>query len=116
MSSLLVHFEATEFVEFIGFISHMAHKLQVRFFISISSSPPGLIVCLQAQFTTVLEDLFAPLTKHVSSVISKPITGTDDKVARVDTKKAFLAFLSTIMSSNLGSVLVSQSKPLHYLL
>lgn len=30
MSSLLVHFEATEFVDFIGFISHMTHKLQVR--------------------------------------------------------------------------------------
>ena len=94
----------------------MAHKLQVNFFVLISRGPFALIVYLQAQFTTVLEDLFAPLTKHVSSVISKPITGTDDKVARVDTKKAFLAFLSTIMSSNLGPILVSQSKALHSLL
>jgi exportin-T len=32
-------------------------------------------------------------------------------VARLDTKKAYLNFLNTIMSSNLGSVFVSQSKP-----
>ncbi|KIM27530.1 hypothetical protein M408DRAFT_329975 [Serendipita vermifera MAFF 305830] len=90
MGSLLAHFDSSEFVDFIGFISHMTHKLQ-------------------AQFTAVLEEVFAPLTTHVSSVIAKPITGTDDKVVHVDTKKAFLSFLSTIMSSNLGGIIVSQN-------
>jgi hypothetical protein len=56
-----------------------------------------------------------PLTNHVSSILSQQVTGTDDKVARVDTKKAFLTFLNTVMSSNLGSVFVSQSKHRHNL-
>lgn len=29
MSSLLSHFDTSEFVEFIGFLAHMTHKLQV---------------------------------------------------------------------------------------
>jgi exportin-T len=49
----------------------------------------------------------APLASHVSNLISQPITGTDDKMNRIDTKKAYLNFLNTIMTSNLGAVFVS---------
>ncbi|KAG8854340.1 pre-tRNA nuclear export protein [Serendipita sp. 405] len=89
MASLLSHFEPTEFVDFIGFLSHMTHKLH-------------------EQLRGVLDEILMPLTTHISTVISQFVTGTDDSVARMDTKKAYLTFLNTIMSSHLGSIFVSQ--------
>ncbi|PVG04220.1 ARM repeat-containing protein [Serendipita vermifera] len=88
MGSLLAHFEISEFVDFISFLSHMTHKLQ-------------------SDFRGVLEEVITPLGGHVSNLIAQPITGTDDRITRVDTKKAYLNFLNTTMTSNLGSVFVS---------
>ncbi|CAG7849531.1 Exportin-T AltName: Full=Exportin(tRNA); AltName: Full=Karyopherin-beta; AltName: Full=tRNA exportin [Serendipita indica DSM 11827] len=88
MQALLSHFETTEFVDFISFIAHMTHKLQV-------------------QMQPVLDEVFIPLTTHVSSLIAQPITGTDDKTAHIDTKKAYLTFLNTVMHSNLGTIFIS---------
>ncbi|KAG8814048.1 pre-tRNA nuclear export protein [Serendipita sp. 399] len=89
MASLLSHFEPAEFVDFIGFLSHMTHKLH-------------------EQLRGVLEEILMPLTTHISTAISQFVTGTDDSVARMDTKKAYLTFLNTIMTSHLGSIFVSQ--------
>jgi exportin-T len=58
----------------------------------------------------VVDQLIAPLTNHVTASLAQPITGTDDKVTRLETKKEFLNLLNSIMTTRLGGTLVSESE------
>lgn len=109
MTTLLVYFEPSELVDFIKFISHMAHKIGVRYFdISLVFQ---LTNNIQEPMRDVADQLIAPLTNHVTVLLAQPITGTDgtdDKVTRLETKKEFLNFLNSIMTTRLGGIFVSE--------
>jgi exportin-T len=58
----------------------------------------------------VLDELIGPLNAHITELFSQPVTGTDDAVTHVDTKKAYLALLNNIMSSKLHGIFISERK------
>ncbi|KDR76202.1 hypothetical protein GALMADRAFT_247461 [Galerina marginata CBS 339.88] len=88
MSNLLTHFEPSELVDFMNFIGLLIHKLQNDMF-------------------DVLDQLIGPLSAHITTLLSQPITGTDDQRAHVETKKAYLALLNNIMASKLQGIFIS---------
>ncbi|KDQ59267.1 hypothetical protein JAAARDRAFT_127823 [Jaapia argillacea MUCL 33604] len=88
MTNLLTHFELTELVDFMSFIGLLVHKLQEDIF-------------------DVMDQLIGPLSAHITDVLSQPVTGTDDLIAQTDTKRAYLTFLNTIMSSKLQGIFIS---------
>ncbi|KAF8183925.1 armadillo-type protein [Pholiota molesta] len=89
MSNLLAHFEPSELVDFMNFIGLLIHKLSKDMF-------------------DVLDQLIGPLSTHITSLLSQPITGTDDQRAHVETKKAYLALLNSIMASKLQGIFISE--------
>jgi len=58
----------------------------------------------------VLDELIGPLSAHITTVLSQPISGTDDQRAHNETKKAYLALLNNIMASKLQATFISDSK------
>lgn len=58
----------------------------------------------------VLDELVGPLTSHISTTLSQPISGTDDQRAHVETKKAYLALLTSIVAARLQGVFISPSE------
>ncbi|KIK63100.1 hypothetical protein GYMLUDRAFT_72336 [Collybiopsis luxurians FD-317 M1] len=88
MGNLLVHFEPTELVDFMNFIGLLIFKLQDDMF-------------------DVLDELVGPLTTHISATLSQPISGSDDQIAHWDTKKAYLALLTSVISAKLQGVFIS---------
>ena len=60
----------------------------------------------------VLDELIGPLSAHINGILAQPVTGTDDQVTHVDTKKAYLALLNSIVASKLHTVLISERESL----
>ncbi len=58
----------------------------------------------------VLDQLIGPLNMHISTLLSQPISGTDDQRAHIDTTRAYLGLLNAIMTGRLESVFTSESK------
>lgn len=56
----------------------------------------------------VLDQLIGPLNAHITVLFSQPVTGTDDAVTLLDTKRAYLALLNSIMSSKLHGIFISE--------
>lgn len=106
MASLLAHFEPSELVDFMNFIGLLVHKLQVGAFHHLMK-----VVCRtseQEDMFDVLDQLIGPLSAHINAVMFQAVSGTDDELARADTKKAYLALLNNIMVSKLHPVFISE--------
>ncbi|KAI0671757.1 ARM repeat-containing protein [Trametes maxima] len=88
MANLLAHFEPTELIDFMNFIGLSIHKLQ-------------------EDMLDVLDQLVGPLSAHINGILAQPVTGTDDQVTHIDTKRAYLALLNSIVSSKLHTVFIS---------
>lgn len=58
----------------------------------------------------VLDELIGTLNMHISTLLSQPISGTDDQRTHLDTKRAYLSLLNAIMTGRLDSVFTSESK------
>jgi len=58
----------------------------------------------------VLDQLVGPLSAHITAFLSQPISGTDDHRSHIDTKKAYLALLNSIMATKLDGIFTSDSK------
>ena len=91
MANLLAHFEPTELIDFMNFIGLSIHKLQ-------------------EDFQDVLDQLIGPLSAHINGILAQPVTGTDDQVTQIDTKRAYLNLLISIISSKLHTVFLSDRK------
>ncbi|KXN89108.1 Exportin-T [Leucoagaricus sp. SymC.cos] len=89
MGNLLAHFEPSELVDFMNFIGLLIFRLNKELF-------------------DVLDQLIGPLNLHIKSLLSQPISGTDDERAHIETKKAYLALLNNIMAAKLQSVFTSE--------
>ncbi|KAH9838251.1 armadillo-type protein [Rhodofomes roseus] len=89
MANLLAHFEPSELVDFMNFIGLLIHKLQDDMF-------------------SVLDQLIGPLNAHITGLLVQPANGTDDELARADTKKAYLALLNQILTSKLQGIFTSE--------
>ncbi|KAI0955836.1 pre-tRNA nuclear export protein [Taiwanofungus camphoratus] len=89
MANLLAHFEPSELIDFMNFIGLLIHKLQGDMF-------------------DVLDQLIGPLSAHINNLLLQPVTGTDDEVTHVDTKRAYLALLNNVMSSKLHGIFTSE--------
>lgn len=57
---------------------------------------------------TVLDELIGPLSAHITALLTQPVTGTDDERVHIETKKAYLALLNSIMSSKLHGIFTSE--------
>ncbi|XP_006459374.1 hypothetical protein AGABI2DRAFT_201553 [Agaricus bisporus var. bisporus H97] len=89
MGNLLAHFEPSELVDFMTFIGLLIFRLNQAFY-------------------DVLDQLIGPLNLHITSLLSQPISGTDDERAHIETKKAYLALLNNIMAAKLQNVFTSE--------
>ncbi|KAH7913226.1 armadillo-type protein [Hygrophoropsis aurantiaca] len=89
MANLLAHFEPAEVADFMNFIGLLIHKLQRELF-------------------EVLDELIGPLSAHIIQLLSQPISGTDDSVTYTDIKRAYLGLLTSIMSSDLHDIFISE--------
>jgi len=86
--------QPAELVEFIGFLGLVVHKLQLEIY-------------------DVLDELVTPLHNHMSNLVAQPIDGTDAKLESVQTKRAYLELLVSVMTGRLFVVFVSpRNKPL----
>ena len=90
MQNLLAHFDPSELIDFMNFIGLSIHKLQ-------------------EDMLDVLDQLIGPLSTHINGILSQPVTGTDDQVVQVDTKRAYLALLISVISSKLHTIFISDS-------
>jgi len=61
----------------------------------------------------VIDQLIGPLNLHLSSLLSLPISGTDDERAHSETKKAYLALLNNIMAGDLQGIFTSERELFH---
>lgn len=111
MNNLLVGFDPTELIDFINFLSQLVHRLQVG---KISRSSVSVIFimtsCHQETLFDVLNQLIGPLVAHTNGVLSQPVAGTDDQVTNMDTKRAYLTLLNSIMSSKLQGIFTSERR------
>lgn len=105
MANLLVHFEATELIDFMTFIGLLMHRLQVWSILSLVSLNSH---SLQRDLFDVLDQLIGPLSAHINGLLAQPVTGTDDQVAHSDTKKSYLALLNNVMASQLHGIFTSE--------
>ncbi|KAG7089605.1 pre-tRNA nuclear export protein [Marasmius oreades] len=88
MSNLLIHFEPSELVDFMNFIALLIFRLRDDMF-------------------DVLDQLVGPLTAHISATQNEPVSGSDEERTHSDTKKAYLALLTSIMTVRLHGVFIS---------
>ncbi|KAJ3766289.1 armadillo-type protein [Lentinula raphanica] len=88
MGNLLIHFDPSELVDFMNFIGLLIFKLQDDMF-------------------DVLDELVNPLTTHISTTLSQPISGSDEQRMHVEIKKAYITLLTSIMSAKLQGVFIS---------
>lgn len=92
-----------------NFIGQLVHRLQVGFTFALRydtiADDLGL---LQEDLFDVLDQLIGPLIVHTNGVLAQPVTGTDDQVTHMDTKRAYLTLLNSIMSSKLYGVFTSE--------
>lgn len=58
----------------------------------------------------MLDELIAPLYHHIASLLAQPIDGTDAKRENIQTKKAYLDVLVSVMTTRLYVVFVSERK------
>ncbi|WFD43309.1 pre-tRNA nuclear export protein [Malassezia psittaci] len=56
----------------------------------------------------VMDDLFMVLVNRVFSFLNQGVQGTDDLLRRAETERAYFAFINTMLSAGLDSVLVSE--------
>ena len=89
MGSLLVSLDATELMDFMNFLGQLVHRLQLELY-------------------DVLDQLIGPLVTHTNGVLSQPVSGTDDQVMQLDTKRAYLTLLNSIMTSRLHGIFTSE--------
>ncbi|CCM00091.1 uncharacterized protein FIBRA_02118 [Fibroporia radiculosa] len=88
MANLLAHFEPSELIDFMNFIGLLIHKLQ-------------------RDMSDVLDQLIGPLSAHMNGLLSQPVTGTDDELTLIDTKRAYLALLNNILVAKLHGIFTS---------
>lgn len=89
MANLLAHFAPSELADFMNFIGLLIHRLQKDLF-------------------EVLDELLGPLNAHIANLLSQPVTGTDDGLTHTETKRSYLGLLTSIISSELHGVFVSE--------
>lgn len=65
---------------------------------------------MQKDMFNVLDELLGPLNAHISQLLSQPVSGTDDGLAHVDTKRSYLTLLTNVISSDLHDVFISERK------
>lgn len=106
MGNLLAHFEPSELVDFMNFIGLLIFRLNVRTHFSLLRYLCRS--CLQKELFDVLDQLIGPLNLHITSLLSQPISGTDDERAHIETKKAYLALLNNIMAAKLQGIFTSE--------
>jgi exportin-T len=58
----------------------------------------------------VMDELFSPLNAHIAAIVNQPPSGSDDLLSQIETKKAYLGLLNSIMTSPLYGVLTSERK------
>lgn len=63
---------------------------------------------MQKDMFNVVDELLGPLNAHISSLLSQPVTGTDDGVTHVETKRSYLGLLTGVISSGLQGVFISE--------
>ena len=110
MANLLAHFEPTELIDFMNFIGQLVHRLQVCCGLTSCSIRYSPSLSPQMELFDVLDQLIGPLVAHTNGVLSQPVTGTDDQVMNMDTKRAYLTLLNSIMSSKLHGIFTSDIK------
>ena len=111
MANLLVNFDPTELIDFMNFLGQLVHRLQVGSILFSSLSVVFTrISYYQEELFDVLDQLIGPLVAHTNGVLSQPVTGTDDQVTNMDTKRAYLTLLNSIMSSKLHGIFTSERR------
>lgn len=90
INSLLNECLVNELVDFLPFISLIAHKFKPMIF-------------------NVLDELLLPLVKRVFDFLNTSPSGTDEALLLVDLRKAYLTFLTNLFNYELEGVLVSDT-------
>lgn len=62
------------------------------------------------EIVNVLDELVAPLYHHIANLMAQPADGTDAKRELVQTKKAYLDVLVSVMTTRLYVVFISESQ------
>ncbi|TPX58420.1 hypothetical protein PhCBS80983_g03131 [Powellomyces hirtus] len=89
-AGLLTNSTRRELVDFLPFISHIAHKFKPAIF-------------------PIMNELIGPLLERVFASLNQPVEGTDDAMSLSELRKGYLNLLAQIFNSDMEGVLVTET-------
>jgi exportin-T len=92
-----------------GLLSRTSSKDEMALFLRLLDQ---VVYGFKTEIFDILNTLLTPFLQRVFSGIAEPTTGTDDEIQLSELKSQYLQFLLVILNNDLGSVLVSNGKPL----
>lgn len=54
-----------------------------------------------------MDQLLGPLSQHITGIMSQEASGTDDKLAQGEIKRAYLTLINNLLSSKLAGIFIS---------
>ncbi|MBW0473648.1 hypothetical protein O181_013363 [Austropuccinia psidii MF-1] len=94
LSCLLEKLTQPELVEFLSFVGQLVHKYKEN-------------------FGELLDSLLIPLVSKIIFFLDQPITGTDDVVCQSELRRGYFQLFSSIISSQLHPIFISQNNRPH---
>lgn len=61
----------------------------------------------QEDLFDVMDQLLGPLTQHITGILNQEVSGTDDKLAQAEIKRAYLTLVNNLVASKLAGIFVS---------
>lgn len=60
-----------------------------------------------------MDQLLGPLSQHITGILSQEVSGTDDKLAQAEIKRAYLTLINNLVASKLAGIFISdrESRP-----
>lgn len=89
IQSLLKHLSSSELVDFLNFLGLIVAKYRDNVF-------------------DILDELFLLLLSRIYHFLNQEVSGTDDAVERIELQTRYVQFLSTLVSSGLDGVVISE--------
>ena len=94
-----------------GLLSRTSTKDEMALFLRLLDQ---VVYGFKTEIFDILNSLLTPFLQRVFSGIAEPTSGTDDEIQLAELKRAYLGFLLVILNNDLGPVLVSRGRFLHF--
>jgi exportin-T len=91
-----------------GLLSRSSTKDEMSSFLRVLGQ---VTFMFKSEIFGILDTLLTPLLQRIFASLAEPTAGTDDEIQLGELRREYLNFLLILLNQDLGSVLVSNSKP-----